>query len=130
MNIYVGNLSSELTEEELRQAFEPFGQVDSAAIIKDKYSGASKGFGFVEMASKDEGQAAIDGLNETELKGKTLNVNEARPRTENRGGRRGFGGGGYGGGKGGQGGGRGGYGGGRDGGRGHRGGRGGQGRGN
>ena len=131
MNIYVGNLSSELTEEELRLAFEPFGQVDSAAIIKDKYSGASKGFGFVEMASKDEGQAAIDGLNETELKGKTLNVNEARPRTENRGGRRGFGGGGgYGGGKGGQGGGRGGYGGGRDGGRGHRGGRGGQGRGN
>jgi len=131
MNIYVGNLSHEVTEEELRLAFEPFGQVDSAAIIKDKYSGASKGFGFVEMASKDEGQAAIDGLNETELKGKTLNVNEARPRTENRGGRRGFGSGrgrqdggygggqgggrGYGSGRGGHGGGKGGYGGGRGG---------------
>ena len=84
MNIYVGNLSYEVTEEDLRLAFEPFGQVESAAIIKDKYSGQSKGFGFVEMPSKAEAQSAIDELNGTELKGKTLNVNEARPRTESR----------------------------------------------
>jgi len=103
MKIYVGNLSYEVTEEDLRLALEPFGQVESATIIKDKYSGQSKGFGFVEMASKAEGQSAIDGLNGKELKGRTLNVNEARPRTESRGGR-----GGYGGGRGGRGGGRGG----------------------
>ena len=103
MNIYVGNLSYEVTEDDLRLAFESFGQVESASIIKDKYSGQSKGFGFVEMASKAEGQSAIDGLNGKELKGKALNVNEARPRTESRGR-----GGGYGGGRGGQGGGRGG----------------------
>jgi len=103
MKIYVGNLSYEVTEEDLRLAVEEFGQVESATIIKDKYSGQSKGFGFVEMASKDEGQAAIDGLNGKELKGRALKVNEARPRTESRGSR---GGGGYGGGRGGQGGGR------------------------
>ncbi len=84
MNIYVGNLSYEVTEEDLRLAFEPFGQVESAAVIKDKYSGQSKGFGFVEMPSKAEAQSAIDGLNGTELKGRTLNMNEARPRTESR----------------------------------------------
>ena len=106
MKIYVGNLSYEVTEEDLRLAFEKFGQVESATIIKDKYSGQSKGFGFVEMASKAEGQSAIDGLNGKELKGRTLTVNEARPRTESRGGR-----GGYGGGRGGQDSGRGGYGG-------------------
>ena len=121
MNIYVGNLSYEATEEDLRLAFEPFGQVESATIIKDKHSGQSKGFGFVEMTSKAEGQSAIDGLNGNELKGKALNVNEARPRTESRGR-----GGGYGGGRGGKGGGRGGYGGGREG---RSGGRGDQGRG-
>ena len=120
MNIYVGNLSHEVTEEDLRLAFEPFGQVESVTIIKDKHSGQSKGFGFVEMASKADAQSAIDGLNGKELKGKALNVNEARPRTERRGygsGRGGQGGGrgGYGGGRGGQGGGRGGYGGGRGG---------------
>ena len=115
MNIYVGKLSYEVTEEDLRLAFEPFGQVESATIIKDKHSGRSKGFGFVEMASKAEGQSAIDGLNGKELKGKALNVNEARPRTERRG---------YGAGRGGQGGGRGGYGGGRGGEGGGRGGRG------
>lgn len=100
MNIYVGNLSYEVTEEDLKLAFEPFGKVESANLIKDKYSGQSKGFGFVEMASKEEGQSAIDGLNGTELKGKALNVNEAHPRTERRGGRGGQGGnrGGYGGG--------------------------------
>jgi len=117
MNIYVGNLSHEVTEEDLRLAFKPFGQVESATIIKDKYSGQSKGFGFVEIASKTEGQSAIDGLNGKELKGKALNVNEARPRTERRGSGGGYGGGrgGRGGGRGGQGGGRGGYGGGRGG---------------
>jgi len=109
MNIYVGKLSYEVTEDDLRLAFEPFGQVESATIIKDKHSGQSKGFGFVEMASKAEGQSAIDGLNGKELKGRALNVNEARPRTESRGS-----GGGYGGGRG-QGGGKGGYGGGRGG---------------
>ncbi len=92
MNIYVGNLLREVTEDELRLAFEEFGQVETAKIIKDKYSGESKGFGFVEMPSKDEGQSAIDNLNGKELKGRTLNVNEARPRTDNRGGRGGFGG--------------------------------------
>jgi RNA recognition motif-containing protein len=120
MKIYVGNLSYDVTEEDLRQALEPFGQVESVAIITDKQTGQSKGFGFVEMASKDEGQAAIEGLNGKELKGRTLNVNEARPRTENRGSGGGYGGGG----RGGQGGGRGGYGGGRGG---QGGGRGGQG---
>ena len=93
MKIYVGNLSYEVTEEDLRLAFEQFGQVESATIIKDKYSGRSKGFGFMEMASKAEGQSAIDGLNGKELKGRALNVNEARPRTEGRSGRDGYGGG-------------------------------------
>jgi RNA recognition motif-containing protein len=111
MNIYVGNLLREVTEDELRLAFEEFGQVETAKIIKDKYSGESKGFGFVEMPSKSEGQSAIDNLNGKDLKGRTLNVNEARPRTDNRGGRGGYGGGGKGGGRGGYGG--GGYGGGR-----------------
>jgi RNA recognition motif-containing protein len=110
MKIYVGNLSYEVTEEDLRTALEQFGQVESVTIIKDKHSGQSKGFGFVEMPSKAEGQSAIEGLNGKELKGRALNVNEARPRTESRGS-----GGGYGGGRGGQGGGRGGYGDGRGG---------------
>jgi len=87
MNIYTGNLSSDVTEDDLRLAFEAFGKVESATIIKDKFSGQSKGFGFIEIASKSEGQSAIDGLNGTELKGKPITVNEARPRTENRGGR-------------------------------------------
>ena len=78
MKIYVGNLSYEVTEEDLRLALEQFGQVESATIIKDKHSGQSKGFGFVEMASKAEGQSAIDGLNGKELKGRALNVSEAR----------------------------------------------------
>ena len=136
MKIYIGNMSYEVTEEDLRLAFEPFGQVESAAIIKDKYSGQSKGFGFVEMASKTEGQSAIEGLNGKEIKGRALNVKTARARTESRGGRGGYGGGrggqgggrgGYGGGRGGYGGGKGGYGGGRGG---QGGGRGGRGRGN
>jgi RNA recognition motif-containing protein len=101
MKIYVGNLSYEVTEEDLRQSFEPFGQIESATIIKDKYSGKSKGFGFVEMSSKAEGQAAIDGLKDKELKGRALNVSEARPRTDSRRGKGDSGGrGGYGGGRG------------------------------
>jgi RNA recognition motif-containing protein len=96
MNIYVGNLSRETTEDELRQAFEAFGQVTSVNIIKDRYSGESRGFGFVEMSTKSEAEAAINGLNGTSLGERTLSVNEARPRSE--GGRRPYGGGGFGGG--------------------------------
>lgn len=84
MNIYVGNLSPEVTEEDLQQAFEAFGQVASVNVIKDKFSGISRGFGFVEMPAKAEAQAAIDGLNGKELQGQALNVNEARPRPEGR----------------------------------------------
>ncbi|MFQ6618899.1 MAG: RNA recognition motif domain-containing protein [Fidelibacterota bacterium] len=93
MNIYVGNLSPEVTEEDLRKSFETFGQVASVTIIKDKFSGESRGFGFVEMPAKAEAQSAITGLNGKELKGRMLNVNEARPRSEGRrgGGRRGGG---------------------------------------
>lgn len=86
MNIYVGNLSHEVTEEELRQEFEAFGQVESVAIIKDKFTGESRGFGFVEMPAKAEAEAAITDLNEKELKGRALNVNEARPREDRKGG--------------------------------------------
>ena len=86
MNIYVGNLAREANEDDLKKAFESFGQVESANIIKDKFSRESKGFGFVEMPSKTEGQSAIEGLNGTDLKGKVLNVNEARPKVDNRGG--------------------------------------------
>ncbi len=93
MNIYVGNLSREVTEDELRKAFEAFGQVTSINIIKDRYSGESRGFGFIEMATKSEAQAAINGLNGTSLGERTLSVSEARPRTEG-GGRRPYGGGG------------------------------------
>ncbi len=84
MNIYVGNLSHDVTEEDLRQTFEVFGQIASVNIIKDKFSGESRGFGFVEMSAKAEAQSAIDGLNGKDLKGRTLNVNEARPRSEKR----------------------------------------------
>jgi RNA recognition motif-containing protein len=82
MNIYVGNLSYNATEETVRQAFESFGQVISARIIKDKYTGQSKGFGFVEMLEQSQGQAAIASLNGKELLGKQISVNEARPRTD------------------------------------------------
>jgi len=102
MNIYVGNLSREVTEDELRKAFEAFGQVTSVNIIKDRYSGESRGFAFVEMATKTEAQAAITGLNGTSLGERTLSVSEARPRAEGGGGagggRRPYGGGGSGGG--------------------------------
>ena len=90
MKIYVGNLSYEATEEDLQEAFEAFGEVASVEIIKDKFSGRSKGFGFVEMPAAAEAQSAIADLNGTELKGRALRVDKARPRSENRreGGRR------------------------------------------
>ena len=90
MNIYIGNLAYEITEDELRKAFEAFGQVESAKIIQDNYSGRSKGFGFVEMPEEAEAQSAIDGLDGKEMKGRTLKVNKARARSEGRrgGGRR------------------------------------------
>ena len=96
MNIYVGNLAREVSEDELRKAFEAFGQVATVNIIKDRYSGESRGFAFVEMPTKSEAQAAINGLNGTSMGERTLSVSEARPRAE--GGRRPFGGGGFGGG--------------------------------
>ena len=86
MNIYVGNLSYEIIEEDLRLVFEQFGAVEAVNIIKDKFSEQSKGFGFVEMPSRAEGQSSIDGLNGKEKKGRTLKVNKARPRSEKRGG--------------------------------------------
>jgi len=91
MNIYIGNLSAKTTEEELRETFESFGDVDSAKIIKDNLTGRSRGFGFVEMPNQDQAQSAITGLNGKELAGSPLTVNEAKPR-ESRGGRS-FGGG-------------------------------------
>jgi RNA recognition motif-containing protein len=128
MNIFVGNLSRDVTEEDLRGAFGEYGAVEKVNILKDKFSGEPRGFGFVEMPSKAEAEAAISGLNRKDLKGRALTVNEARPKTERSGGggggARGFGGGGgggggrggFGGGRGGRGGGGGGYGGGRGGG--------------
>ena len=93
MKIYVGSLSYKVTEEDLKKEFEGFGQVESVNIIKDRYSGESRGFGFVEMPNKDEAQSAIEGLNGRELKGRKISVNEARPRSEGfrGGGRRGGG---------------------------------------
>ena len=94
MNIYVGNLAAGTTEQELREAFESFGEVDSAKIIKDNFTGKSRGFGFVVMPSQEQAQAAIEGLNGKELEGSALTVNEAKPR-ESRGGRPGGGGPGW-----------------------------------
>ena len=84
MKIYVGNLSYQTTEDDVRKAFESHGQVSSVAIITDKFSGESKGFGFVEMDNKDEAMAAMAALNGTEMNGRNLNVSEARPKTDNR----------------------------------------------
>jgi len=92
MNIYVGNLSYQTSEEELQTAFGNHGEVSSVSIIRDRFSNQSKGFGFVEMANADEAQAAIDSLNGAELRGRQIRVNEARPRGE-RSGNRGGGGG-------------------------------------
>ena len=85
MRIYVGNLSKDTDEEDLQQIFEEFGKIDTVTIIKDKYTGQSKGFGFVDIPSKEEGQSAIEGLNNKELKGNSIQVDEARPRPDNRG---------------------------------------------
>jgi RNA recognition motif-containing protein len=102
MNIYVGNLSNDVTEEDLMNLFSPFGQVKEAKVIRDMFSQDSRGFGFVEMPGQTEAQNAIKDLNNQNLKGKNIVVNEARPRREgdsrgNRGGRGGRqgGGGGY-----------------------------------
>ena len=107
MRLYVGNLSRDVTDDELREAFQAFGQVTEVTIVKDRFNGVSKGFGFVEMPLEAEAKNAIAGLHKKEMKGRSLDVNEARPRTErssrggwdggrsgggNRGGRRGGGG--------------------------------------
>jgi RNA recognition motif-containing protein len=86
MNIFVGNISRNATEDDIRDAFAAFGKVATCSILKDKFSGESRGFGFVEMPTKSEAEAAIAGLNGTDLKGRALTVNEARPKTESRGG--------------------------------------------
>jgi RNA recognition motif-containing protein len=107
MNIYVGNLSRDVVESDLKEAFQAFGEVQTTSIIKDKFTSESRGFGFVEMPNKDEAEKAIAGLNGKDLKGRNLTINEARPRTD-----RPRTGGGFGGGRGGSGGSRGGFGGG------------------
>lgn len=107
-NIFVGNLSFNTAEDELRQLFEPFGQVDRVSIMTDRDTGRSRGFGFVEMASNEDGEKAIASLNGSQVGGRTINVNEARPKTERSGGGGGGGGGRDRGGRGGRGGGGGG----------------------
>ena len=87
MNLYVGNLSFETSEDELQSAFAPYGQITSATIIRDKFSGDSRGFGFVEMPNQEEALAAIAGLAGKEMGGRAITVNEARPRDDS--GRRG-----------------------------------------
>lgn len=82
MRLYVGNLPYDVSDEELKETFASFGEVASATVINDKFSGRSRGFGFVEMASPDDGRAAIDAMNGSEMKGRTLTVNEAQPRPD------------------------------------------------
>jgi RNA recognition motif-containing protein len=82
MNIYVGNLSYDVSEDDVRKAFEDFGSVDSVKIITDRYTGRSKGFGFVEMTDDDAAKTAITEMNDKEFMGRNLKVNEARPRPE------------------------------------------------
>ena len=108
MRLYVGNLSYNVTNQQLEELFTQYGQVKSAQVVMDRDTGRSKGFGFVEMIDANQARAAIEGLNLKEIDGRSLTVNEARPREERGGGGRGGGGGG-----GGRGGGGGGYGGGR-----------------
>ena len=117
MKLYVGNLSFQTSSEDLQQLFGQAGTVESATVVEDRETGRSRGFGFVEMATNEEGQAAIQQFNGKEVNGRSLNVNEARPREDRGGNRGGFGGGGgnrggFGGNRGGGGGGRGGFGGG------------------
>jgi RNA recognition motif-containing protein len=119
MNIYISNLSFDVNDNDLRELFEEYGQVSSAKVITDKFSGKSRGFGFVEMANDEEGRKAIEELNQAEYDGKTINVSVAKPR-EDRPERKPFGGGDRGGNRGGFGGSRGGYGGNRGGDRGSR----------
>ena len=97
MKIYVGNLPLSTTDNDLRTLFEAHGQVTSASVVMDRETGRPRGFGFVEMGTKEDAESAIQKLNGTELKGRTITVNEARPKTE-----RSFGGGGGGGNRGGQ----------------------------
>ena len=85
-NIFVGNLSFNTGEDELRQLFEPYGQVDRVSIMTDRDTGRSRGFGFVEMNSNEDGEKAITALNGSQIGGRTINVNEARPKTERSGG--------------------------------------------
>jgi len=94
MNIYVGNLPYSITEDDLRQTFGSYGDIASVSLITDKFSGESKGFGFVEMPNNSEADAAIKGLNETQLKGRSIKVNQAKPRGERSSSHRGGGGGG------------------------------------
>jgi cold-inducible RNA-binding protein len=82
MNIYVGNLAYQVDEDELKRIFEAYGLVDSVRMISDRQTGRPKGFAFVEMPNSEEAQAAIDGVNKTEIQGRAVTVNEARPRTE------------------------------------------------
>lgn len=92
MNIFVGNLARDITEEDLHEAFGAFGKITSVSVIKDKFTGDPRGFGFVEMPNQSEAQAAIAGLNGKQVKGQAINVNEARPRTDSRAGGGGGGG--------------------------------------
>ena len=94
MNIYVGNLSFNVKDSDLKEAFEAFGTVESAKVIEDRDTGRSRGFGFVEMPNKSEGESAIDGMNGKNLMDRDLKVNEAKPKTEGGRGGGGFGGGG------------------------------------
>ncbi|MCK4539284.1 MAG: RNA-binding protein [Candidatus Krumholzibacteria bacterium] len=96
MKIYVGNMSFDTGESDLRKAFEEHGTVDTISIITDRDTGRPKGFGFIEMSNDTEAQAAIDNLNDKDFMGRTLKVNQARPRNDNRGGGGGRGGGGFG----------------------------------
>jgi RNA recognition motif-containing protein len=84
MKMYVGNLSRDISEDELKKEFAAFGTVDSVALIKDKFTGTAKGFGFVEMSVRSEAEAAIAGLNDKEVKGRKMVVNEARPMADRR----------------------------------------------
>ncbi|KRT53948.1 RNA recognition motif domain-containing protein [endosymbiont of Ridgeia piscesae] len=86
MNIYVGNLSWNTTDDELHELFAPYGAVDSAKVIMDRETGRSRGFGFVEMSDNSAAQSAIDSLNDSQLGGRSLRVNEAKPRTNSGGG--------------------------------------------
>jgi cold-inducible RNA-binding protein len=88
-NIFVGNLSFNTSEEELRHLFEPYGQIDRVSILTDRETGRSRGFGFVEMVNAEEGEKAIAALNGSQFGGRAINVNEARPKAERAGGERG-----------------------------------------